>query len=241
MQSVAWDHGVFAALDTETSGLDRTADRILSLALILVDAEGRVLPGGIYQLVNAGIEVPDELLAIHGLTQERLEREGILPEQLFPHVLELLDAAAQWRVPLVVFNAPFDLSFLAAECRRLRLGHSQAILSSLQVLDPLLLDRTWDKFRPGPRRLMAVAQRYGVDTIWKAAFMAEAHSALSDAYTAERVSRQLLKQYGDAGMDAMSLHTQQIQYYADWKTGFNQYLKRQGKSEISAEEVWPGI
>ena len=63
-------------------------------------------------------------------------------------------------IPLVVYNAPYDLSLLDRECRRHRvepLGYPHP------VIDPLVIDKAVDRYRKGKRTLVAAAERYGVD------------------------------------------------------------------------------
>lgn len=106
MQSVA--EVEFAALDFETTGLHADRDRVVEVAV----ARGRLgaRPSVWTTLVNPGRPVAAS--AVHGITDDMVAGQPSFA-QIAPRLLRELDGAV-----LVAHNAPFDLSFLDAECAR---------------------------------------------------------------------------------------------------------------------------
>ena len=75
--------------------------------------------------------------------------------------------AEYWRagVPVVAYNAAFDLTLLAAELRRHGLPSLRDRLGGADpgpVIDPYTIDRAVDRYRRGKRNLEAVCTEYGV-------------------------------------------------------------------------------
>lgn len=104
-------HHDWAVVDVETSGLRAGQDRVLSLAVITLDASGRQ-KGEFSTLLNPGCDPGP--VHIHGLTAARLQGAPTF-EEIAPQVGALL----QRRV-LVAHNAQFDYDFLAHEFARTR-------------------------------------------------------------------------------------------------------------------------
>ncbi|MCZ9336229.1 exonuclease domain-containing protein, partial [Streptomyces sp. TRM76130] len=86
-----WYEGPLAAFDTETTGVDVENDRIVSAAVVVQDAPG-LRPRVSRWLVNPGVPVPEAATAVHGLTDERLRREGRWPA---PVMYEMAEALAE--------------------------------------------------------------------------------------------------------------------------------------------------
>jgi DNA polymerase-3 subunit epsilon len=93
------------------------------------------------------------------------------------------------------------------------------------VLDPLVLDRWVDKYRPGKRRLGNVVAHYGV-----ALDNGELHTAEVDVLATLDVLEAIAAEYpavGSASLD--ELHAAQVQAHRDWAVGFNNWLASKGK------------
>lgn len=157
-----WYEGPLAAFDTETTGVDVEEDRIVSAALVVQDrADGPVRVTR--WLVNPGVPVPPGATEIHGLTDDHLQRNGRWPA---PAVEEMARALAEQCAagrPLVVMNAPFDLTLLDRELKRHRASSLGAYLeaSPLCVLDPRVLDKHLDRYRKGGARSWTCASCTG--------------------------------------------------------------------------------
>ena len=137
-------------LDTETTGLDPAeGHRIVEVACIELVHH---VPTGrkFHRYVNPERDMPEEALAIHGITAEFLANQapfaGIADE--------LLAFIGSDR--LVIHNSEFDLSFLNAELARL---HRDPI--SCAFVDTLGLARV--RFPGAPASLDALCRRFEID------------------------------------------------------------------------------
>jgi DNA polymerase-3 subunit epsilon len=137
-------------LDTETTGLDASeGHRVVEVACIELVHH---VPTGrrFHRYVNPEREMPEEALAIHGLTAEFLARQppfAVIADEL----LTFIGAD-----PLVIHNAEFDLAFLNAELARLE---RQPI--AVSCIDTLALARI--RFPGSPVNLDALCRRFAID------------------------------------------------------------------------------
>lgn len=158
-----WSRGPLLGFDTETTGLDVESDRIVTAALVLRS------PGGgstVWTwLLATGVEIPAEATAIHGITTAHARMHGREPLGALEEIAAILVAQVRDGVPLVAYNASFDLTLLDVELARhglptvpQRLGRPVS-----PVLDPLVLDRWLDGTRAGKRRLGDLCALYGIE------------------------------------------------------------------------------
>jgi len=151
-------------LDTETTGLSPSAGhRIVEIGCIeLVNH----IPTGkhFHRYVNPERDIPQEVVQIHGLTEEFLGGHPVFADLVDGFLAFIGDA------PLVIHNAEFDLAFLNAEFARLNLP----ALESQRCIDTLMLARK--RFPGSPASLDALCKRFGVDNSER-----EKHGALLDS------------------------------------------------------------
>lgn len=102
----------FIFLDLETTGLSATADRIIEAGAIRSNVDGVEL-GTFNVLVNPGIEVPEKITQLTGISTIQTKVNGIPPETAIKRFMEFVGDAK-----VVAFNADFDKSFLIAETQR---------------------------------------------------------------------------------------------------------------------------
>ncbi|MFF7531298.1 3'-5' exonuclease [Streptomyces bobili] len=229
-----WYEGPLAAFDTETTGVDVETDRIVSAALVVQDGPG-LRPRVSRWLVNPGVPVPEGATAIHGLTDEHLQRNGRWPAPVMYEIAELLGEQAAAGRPLVVMNAPFDLTLLDRELRRHRassLGHWLEP-TPLRVLDPRVLDKHLDRYRKGRRTLTDLCGHYDVT-------LADAHDAAADAVAALEVVRAVGRRFA-ARLERLSpaeLHTLQATWHAAQARGLQAWFARSGTPE-TVDTSWP--
>ncbi|MEU3254967.1 3'-5' exonuclease [Streptomyces sp. NPDC006997] len=229
-----WFEGPLAAFDTETTGVDVEGDRIVSAAVVVQDATGG-RPRVRRWLVNPGVPVPAEATAVHGLTEEHLQRNGRWPAPVMYEIAaQLAEHAAAGR-PLVVMNAPFDLTLLDRELRRHRAASLGRWFEStpLLVLDPRVLDKHFDRYRKGRRTLTDLCAHYGVA-------LDEAHDAAADALAALEVVRALGHRFA-ARLERLSpaeLHTLQAVWHAAQARGLQAWFARSGTDE-AVDPAWP--
>ena len=137
--------------DTETTGLDNQADRIIEIGAVELD--NRFLTGRSFHVfVNPdGREVHPEALAVHGISNAMLSDK--------PRFAEIID---RWfgfvgDARLVAHNAGFDVGFFNAEFARLGFPP----VDPDRVVDSLALARR--RHPMGPNSLDALCNRYGID------------------------------------------------------------------------------
>lgn len=154
-------------LDTETTGLEvEQKHRVIEIGC--VELVNRRLTGRTFhQYLNPQRDIDEGAQQVHGLTRERLAKEPIFSDISNAFVEFVRDAE------LIIHNAPFDVTFLNAELRRIGDG-LQKMSDLCSVLDTLSLAR---QMHPGQRNsLDALCKRYSVDNSHR-----EYHGALLDA------------------------------------------------------------
>ncbi|MGW4029761.1 exonuclease domain-containing protein [Streptomyces sp. NPDC004838] len=229
-----WYDGPLAAFDTETTGVDVEEDRIVSAALVVQDsAEGR--PRVTRWLVNPGVPVPPAATEVHGLTDDHVQRNGRWPAPVMEEIARALAGQCAAARPLVVMNAPFDLTLLDRELRRHRATSLSRYLenSPLCVLDPRVLDKQLDRYRKGRRRLADLCEQYEV-------VPDGAHDAAADAMAALEVTRAVGHRFA-ARLERLSppeLHTLQAVWHASQARGLQAWFARGGTPE-AVDPAWP--
>ncbi|MHA6798657.1 exonuclease domain-containing protein [Bounagaea algeriensis] len=210
----SWVQGDLLALDFETTGTDTATDRIVTGTVVSIVA-GQA-PDIRTWLAAPGVDIPEEAAAVHGISTEHAATHGQPPAAV---LTEVLKALAPWSdaVPLLVFNAPFDLSLLHAELRR---HHEREWEPAGPVVDPLCLGRAMLGPK-GKRTLTALCEHYGVQ-------QEQAHSSAGDALSTARLAWKMAKAHPDEiGYTALStLHEQQTAWYREQQRGFAEFLQR---------------
>lgn len=192
-----WAHAI-GVFDLETTGIDVTSDRIVTAHVGLLDADGGVVRARGW-LADPGVEIPAGATAVHGITTERARAEGRPAAAVVAEIVEALRALLDAGIPVVAYNAPYDFSLLKYEALR----HGVApILDPAPVIDPLVVDKTYDRYRRGKRTLEVVAAHYAVT-------LEGAHDAAADAIAAGRVAQALAGRYA-LPPTVQELHAQQI-------------------------------
>ncbi|MGW1075349.1 exonuclease domain-containing protein [Streptomyces sp. NPDC002537] len=231
---MCWFEGPLAAFDTETTGVDVEQDRVVSAAVVVQSSEGAP-PLVTRWLVDPGIPVPPGATAVHGLTDDHLQRNGRWPAPVMEEVARALAEQAAHGIPLVVMNAPFDLTLLDRELRRHRASSLAGYLGSvpLCVLDPWVLDKHLDRYRKGRRTLTDLCGQYGVE-------LTGAHDAAADALAALEVVRALGRRFASRleRLTPVELHARQTVWHAAQARGLQAWFARNG-SEEACDPAWP--
>jgi len=187
MPETDWTAGDVAVLDTETTGVDSSTDRVVEIAVVRLR---KLLEVDAWSTrVNPGVPIPPEARAVHGISDEDVA--GAPPFAYFIPELAARLAGAQ----LLVYNAPFDVPLVNAEWQRGRAlapeGFSLApfCLAVAETLDPLVWIRDVDRYVPGKGRhqLAVTAKRWGIEV------QGEAHGALADCRLAAGIARKLVE------------------------------------------------
>lgn len=173
----------FLSLDTETSGLDPTIDRVIEVAWVHYDRGEK--QSETTRLVHPQCALSARITELTGLDEDRLSKAP-----LFSAIADVVcDAIADVDF-VVAYNAPFDRAFLANELARI--GRE---LPQTPWLDPLVIVRELDQTKGARMNLRATCARFGIDTH-------TTHRALSDAQAAAalllRLARRLAVERGGA-------------------------------------------
>ncbi|MDO5051268.1 MAG: exonuclease domain-containing protein [Pseudoclavibacter sp.] len=157
----------YAVIDLETTGVGRRSNRIVEIAIVHCDPDGRIT-GGWQTLVHPGRDLGP--VHVHGLRGAEM-RDAPRFEQIADQVRELLDGRI-----VVAHNAAFDAAFLAAEWRR------AGCLQSDELPVPALCTmRLAAKLLPGRGRgLGECCEAFGIRN-------RGAHSAFGDAEATARL------------------------------------------------------
>ena len=95
--------------------------------------------------------------------RDRLQAEGRPAAEVVREIVEKLAAEVARGVPVVAFNARYDLTMLDREARRHGIAPLTERGHELLVIDPLIIDKQLDKYRKGKRTLTAVCEVYNVE------------------------------------------------------------------------------
>jgi DNA polymerase-3 subunit epsilon len=232
----------------ETTGTDRYRDVPVSFAFIPYEG-GRPSAPAITSIVNPGRPIPEGAVAVHGISNERAEAEGIsLFDAAIEIVTQLLEASAT-ATPIVGANLVYDLSMVEALARReLGVGLLEQGFNA-PVVDVLVLDKTFAKWRKGPRKLEVLSELYGVT-------LTGAHDAAADATASVEVALAQAERYATregrdkaakyaqnvdlSSLPIAELHQRQVEWHRLWAEDFSEWLAKSGKRPLSADELlWP--
>ncbi|MEY9948664.1 exonuclease domain-containing protein [Kitasatospora sp. GAS1066B] len=234
MESPHWYEGRLASFDTETTGVDVEQDRVVSAALVLQSAPDAPVER-LSWLADPGIPIPDGARAVHGITDEQVRAHGRSPAVVAAEIARALAEQARAGVPLVVMNAPYDLTLLDRELRRHRQSSLASVLADaeLLVVDPRVLDKHVDRYRKGRRTLTDLCAHYGVE-------LADAHDAGADAWAALQLVRALGRRHRTALGDLTvgELHRRQAVWHAAQARGLQNWFDRSGTPE-HVDRSWP--
>ncbi len=222
--------GQLAVFDLETTGVDVEAARIVSACVAVLAADGSVVQRWDW-LADPGVEIPEGAAAIHGITTARARADGRPAHVVVAEITQTLRVIFALSIPLVVYNAPYDLTLLDRECRRHQFDALEIISP---VIDPLVIDKALDRYRKGKRTLVATAERYRVT-------LDDAHDAGSDAIAAGRVAQALGAAYPDElDVTLVDLHGRQEIWYAEQSASFQEYIRGvKGDDTFVADSAWP--
>ncbi|MEU1973721.1 3'-5' exonuclease [Microbacterium sp. NPDC019599] len=220
--------GVF---DLETTGVDVTSDRIVTAHVGVLDAGGTVLTARDW-LADPGVPIPEGATAVHGLTTEHARAHGRPARDVVGEIVDALRGILDAGIPIVAYNAPYDFSLLKNEAVR----HGvEPILAPAPVIDPLVVDKAYDRWRRGKRTLTVVAQHYAVR-------LDGAHEASADAVAAGRVAQALAERYAPwLPASAHELHTRQISWARAQAASLTEYFISIGRldPDETVDGSWP--
>lgn len=171
--------------DLETTGVNIATDRIVEIAIL------KVFPNGNQErktwLVNPEIEIPPEVVAVHGITNEQVVTEPTFKE-LAPKISKMIDGC-----DLAGFNSNrFDIPLLAEELMRAGINFD---MNNRKAVDVQTIFHKKEQ-----RTLSAGYQFYCGKTL------EDAHSAAADTNATYEILLAQLDKYDDLenSVDALS-------------------------------------
>lgn len=230
-----WFERRLAAFDIETTGTDTENDRIVTAAVSLVGGGEESVSRT--WLVNPGVPIPAEATEVHKITNEMARRDGMPAAEAVEEIVATLAGALEEEIPIVAFNARFDLTILDREARRHgvvplldRVGGPDGLL----VVDPYVLDRHYNKYRPGRKNLAILCEAFGVP-------LTDAHAADADALAAARLAWRMASRNEALGeMELFELHEHQIHWAAEQARDLQEFFASKGRIE-RIEGAWPVV
>jgi len=111
---------VFIAFDVETTSLYDFSGRIVEIGALKFDLSGRIY-GEYSALINPGIPIPEAVVAIHGISNEMVEKERGAEEVL----REFLTFIGESDAVMIAHNASFDIGFVSNDLARCGLSIPQ--------------------------------------------------------------------------------------------------------------------
>jgi DNA polymerase-3 subunit epsilon len=243
-----WFDCRFVSLDLETTDPEPTRARIVTASVLEIG--GRRPTVSRSWIVDPDVEIPAGATAVHGITTEQAREVGELAGDAVPAIIDTL-AARPDGCPIVVFNAPYDLTVLDREARRCGVTPLQD-RGPLLAIDPLTIDKHIHRYRPGSRKLGPMAEWYRVTT------GADGHDADYDArlaaFLARRICRDALvirrddyernplqAEWDRIRCDPAALHAAQVRWYGFQARGLAVHFRQQGKHADAdrVREDWP--
>lgn len=210
---------VIGVFDLETTGVDVACDRIVTAHVGLLDASGSVILSRDW-IADPGVEIPESAAALHGVTTERARAVGEPADEVVEQTVDVLRSLLDAGIPVVAYSAAYDFSLLAHEAIR----HGVTPLRDPSpVIDPLVIDKSCDRYRRGKRTLAAVAEHYAVR-------LDDPHQASADAVAAGRLAQALAGRFaGLLPARAEELHTRQIAWARAQAASLTEYFLRIGR------------
>ncbi|MFB6813069.1 exonuclease domain-containing protein [Streptomyces sp. NPDC056347] len=232
---MSWHTSRMVGFDIESSGLNVETDRIVTACV--VGCGGGDPVASTTWLADPGIEIPAEATAVHGVSTAQARADGRPAADVVEGIVHDLVTAVDAGSPIVIMNAPYDLTLLDREARRYGVTPlTDLVGDELRVIDPRVMDKAVDPYRKGRRRLTDLCSYYGLR-------LDAAHTADADALAACRVAQALAERWPQLRGTALDeLHAVQQQWAAQQTASYASYLARTPGREHEAPSVrtgWP--
>ena len=199
--------------DLETTGLDLASSRIVTASIVEIDAAGDQVFAKDW-LVNPGIDIPVEASAVHGVTTEMAQSQGVSPELALTEIAEILGSYFLSGTAVVAFNAPYDFTIFRNELLR----NGLQTLVAKPVIDPLVMDKRFVKMRRGKRTLGILCGHYSIELL-------NAHQSSADALAAVRLAQQQARVFAkEIERDVYTLHDQQVVWSKEQDESFAVFM-----------------
>jgi len=233
MTQLPWFRRSFIGFDLETTGVDVETALIVTASVVRWGGGMMTDPRNWTSDLN-GAEIPADATAIHGITTEAARATGRPAGEVITEISESLRLFVSAGFPIVAMNAQYDLTILERECERY--GVRSVWDATPCVLDPRVLDKHVDQFRPGRRRLVELCGHYGVR------MDGGAHNSEVDARAACAVTWKVLQRNRPLQrMDLGDLHEAQAVWAREQSASFRAYQLRKFGTADESPFDWPLI
>ena len=170
--------------DLETTGIQITKDRIVQIAIVRINTDGK--EDHFNRLVNPEMTIPDEIVAIHGISNDRVKNEPTIKE-IAQEIADFIGDA-----DLAGYNSnKFDIPMLAEEL--LRCGFDMD-LSNRHFID------VQNIFHKMEQRTLAAAYQFYCNQT-----MDNAHDALYDTQVTWEVFKAQMEKYPSLAAEVSEL------------------------------------
>lgn len=208
----------YLSIDTETTGLDFISDRIIQFGCSVFVNRRCVATRSFY---IAETDVPNTGFHVNQITDEQIAG-GYDPEYAYTMIALLIH---KFPKTLLIYNAPFDLTFIAHSFNRWGIAYDYR---QLKIIDPLVIARK--KFPPFySNKLVDVCDRYRIP-------YENTHDAKDDSEAAGHVFQAQRIRHGIRGT-VSELQARQSRWYYEWADNFRLYKAAKGQ-EVQLNE-WP--
>lgn len=224
----------YVGFDLETTGVSSFRDVPVSYGFVQhvqgVGGTSTLVESG---YVNPGVAIPAGASAIHGITNDMVADAAILGDAVETIVAKLVSVWTSGGV-IVGMNVGYDLTMVDSLCRRLGIPAIEERGDIGGVMDILVLDRHFDKWRKGARKLTDLCWHYGVA-------LDSAHSAAADAEASLLVFEAMVANLPEiAGIPVAEINATLRTWYQEWLSSFSTYLEKKGEAPIEAGRYeWP--
>lgn len=204
-----WKHLPILVLDTETTGLNSSENRIIEVAWVSY-LSGTIRGEGSFLIDPELTEIPAHITELTGIRIEDLQGQPKFRD-LVPFFHDVL-----LEHPILAgYNAiGFDKHFLVAELIRSASISTIPYFLSKPWLDPLIWVRHFQKYEKG-KRLTQAAERLGIK-------VEGAHRALNDSRTTMAIMNYYINRLPDNLSDVLDLQSKWDQEhssnYSEWRS-----------------------
>jgi DNA polymerase-3 subunit epsilon len=224
----------YVGFDLETTGVDYFTDLPVSYAFVEHIVPGRELYEDVIQsgYVNPGVPIPAAVTAIHGIT-DAMVADAPQVEWATEMIAARLDSVWKNGGVIVGMNVSFDITMVDSLCQRFGLVPlSQRGLGP--IIDVLVIDRHYDKYRRGGRKLTDLCKHYGV-------VLGDAHDAASDSSAClEILQIQLAAKPELAAIPLDKINESVGPWYETWARDYSAYRVKNGDSALNEGRFsWP--
>ncbi|MFF4726430.1 exonuclease domain-containing protein [Streptomyces mirabilis] len=233
MSALRWTRKPLVGFDVESTDLDVENGRIVTGSVVRWGG-GLPTEARTWRSDLGGAEISAGATAIHGISTEQARAEGAPAAAVIAAIAAALSEYAAHAYPIVVMNAPFDLTMLERECARY--GVRSVWDATPVVLDPMVLDRHLDRYRKGKRTLVDLCHHYRVK------LEGGAHNSEVDAKAACGVTWKIGQRFQWVGReDVGELHEMQARWARELHEDRRAWqLERFGEADESPWD-WPFI